>query len=135
MFVVLLALLWLAGCGKSSNPTFSAAKPNSEAAPAPNSAVSGGDAVDKKLQELAGNGATNCGRLQSQVPAQMDTAAKCAMQAAGQKQPFYLAYELPGMIIAMAGNAEGKLFTLQGSGSQAGGATVSASGACPGGVA
>ena len=118
-----LTILSLSACGKPSKSSAESSTPAVSA--------SAGDAVDKKLQELAGAGATNCGRLQSQVPAPMDAAAKCAMQASGKKQPFYISYELPGMIIAMSGNAEGKLFTLQGSSSQAGVATVSASGACP----
>src|SRR5438876_9601855 len=101
MPIFLMAILFLTACNKSSTP--STANPNS---PAPFS-----DAVGTKLQELAGSGATNCGRLQSQTPAEMEPAAKCAMDAAGKKQPFYIAYELPGMTIAMAGNAEGKLFT------------------------
>ena len=119
MPVFLMAALSLTACSKSPSPSAAAANPTSP--------VTVGDPVEKKLQELAGSSAINCGRLKSQAPDQMDTAAKCAMQSAGKKQPFYVAYELPGMIIAVAGNAEGKLFTLQGSGTQA----VSASGACP----
>ncbi len=64
----------------------------------------------------------------------MDAAAKCATQAAKEKRPFYVAYELPGMTVAVAGNSDGKLFTLQSQGaasSQPGSAAGLASGACP----
>ena len=123
MPVFLVAALSLTACNKASSPSAAAANPTSPATI--------GDPVENKLQELAGSRAINCGRLKSQAPDPMDTAAKCAMQSADKKQPFYIAYELPGMIIAVAGNAEGKLFTLQGSDTQSGGVAVSASGACP----
>jgi hypothetical protein len=64
----------------------------------------------------------------------MDAASKCAMQAAQAKRPFYVAYELPGMVIAVAGNSEGKLFTVQSqqaASAQPGSAGGLASGACP----
>jgi hypothetical protein len=35
------------------------------------------------------------------------------MQAAQGKRPFFVAYELPGLIVAIAGNSQGKLFSLQ----------------------
>jgi hypothetical protein len=37
------------------------------------------------------------------------------MQAAQNKQAFYVRYDLPGMTTAMAGNAQGKLFAVQAS--------------------
>lgn len=77
------------------------------------SAKSGGDAVDQKLQQLSGNGATDCGRLKSGSPDQMKTASDCAMNATQKKQPFHVAYDLPGMTVAVAGNSEGKLFTVE----------------------
>lgn len=38
------------------------------------------------------------------------------MQASQKKQPFYVAYEMPGMVVGVAGNAEGKLFTARSEG-------------------
>jgi hypothetical protein len=95
------------GCSKSSTPAASSANPN--------------DPVEKKLQEIAGRGATNCGHFKSQTLDQMETAGNCGMQAAQQKRPFYVAYEMPGMIVAVAGNAEGKLFSVQAQPSAPGG--------------
>src|SRR5208337_497817 len=92
---VIVALL-LAGCDKSPTPAVSSA--------------ASGDALQRKLQELAGNGATDCGRLKSQTQDQMAAASTCAMGAAKKKQAFYVAYELPGLIVALAGNSDGKLF-------------------------
>ncbi|MFI5113976.1 MAG: hypothetical protein ACHP7J_02445 [Terriglobales bacterium] len=94
------------GCSKSSTPAASA-NPN--------------DPVEKKLQELAGSGATNCGHFKAQALDQMEAAGKCGMQAAQQKRPFYVAYEMPGMIVALAGTAEGKLFSVQANPSAPGG--------------
>jgi hypothetical protein len=94
------------GCNKST-PSASSANSN--------------DPVEKKLQELAGSGATNCGHLKAQALDQMETAGKCGMQAAQQKRPFYVAYEMPGMIVALAGTAEGKLFSVQAQPSAPGG--------------
>ena len=89
--------------------------------------------MEDKLKELAGKDATNCGHLQSQATDQMDAAAKCAMQAAQAKRPFYVAYDLPGMTVAIAGNSEGKLFSVgsQGANAQTGNASGLASGDCP----
>jgi hypothetical protein len=105
--MLLIACSFLSGCKKFSSPgsTAAAALPN--------------DAVQQKLSEMAGSGATNCGRLQSQGTAEMTAASKCAMDAAQQRHPFYVGYDMPGMTVGVAGNSEGKLFTLQ---SQAGGA-------------
>jgi hypothetical protein len=100
----LIVLLVATGCGKSSNST---------PAPTASTAANVDDPVEKKLQEPAGGSAVNCGHLKAQVPADMDTAGKCVMQDAQQKKPFYVAYEMPGMIVAIAGTPEGKLFSLQ----------------------
>jgi len=90
-------------------------------------AASSDDPVQKKLQELAGSGAKACGLLKSQVTAEMDAAGKCAMDASKAKTPFYVEYQLPGMNVAVAGNAAGKLYTVE---SQTGGAGL-VSGDCP----
>jgi hypothetical protein len=95
---VVIAVVSLIGCNKKPSPT-----------------VATGDPVDQKLHELAGSGATDCGRLKSQDAAQEKTASDCAMGAAQKKQPFYVAYELPGMTVGVAGAADGKLYTLQAS--------------------
>jgi hypothetical protein len=114
--VVLCVACVLSGC-KSSAPNQSTSATSAN----PN------DPVEKKLLELAGSGAANCGHLKSQATGELDAASKCALQSAQQKHPFYVAYDLPGMTVAVAGNSEGKLFTVQ---SQTGGAGLS-SGPCP----
>ncbi len=97
--VALLTVFALCGCNKSHNGSQASSHP--------------ADATQKKLQELAGSGATDCGSPKSQQPADVEPASKCALQAAQNKQPFYVRYDLPGMTTAMAGNAEGKLFAVQ----------------------
>ncbi len=123
IFVVLIvALCCLVGCSKPATPAASSA-PASTAAKAP-------DAVQQKLQVYSGSGATDCGRLSVQASAdQSKTAADCAMQANQSKHPFYVAYDMPGMAVGVAGNAEGKLFTVQSQG--AGPAPTLTGGACP----
>jgi hypothetical protein len=51
------------------------------------------------------------------------------MQASQAKHPFYVAYDMPGMVIGVAGNADGKLFTVQSQGS--GPSAAATSGDCP----
>jgi hypothetical protein len=107
---ILLAVLLLIGCNKPSNKsevTVSLASPN--------------DPLHAKLQELSGGGATNCGVLTSQAEADLTTASKCAMDAAKAKEPFHVEYQMPGMNVAMAGNSQGKLYSVQ---SQTGGAGI-----------
>jgi len=70
-------------------------------------------AVQQKLQELAGTGATDCGRVKSQDSSVVQPASDCAMKAAEGKQAFYVAYDLPGLTTAVAGNAQGNLFSIQ----------------------
>jgi hypothetical protein len=89
----------LAGCSKSPAPG--------------NAATKSGDAVTQKLQQEAGGGATDCGRVKSQSADQVQPATDCAMKAAGNKQPFYVAYEMPGLTVGYAGNSQGKLFSIQ----------------------
>src|ERR1035438_3074439 len=88
------------------------------------------DAVQQKLQEYSGTGATDCGRLNVQANAdQSKQAWDCAMQASQTKHPFYVAYDMPGMAVGVAGNADGKLFTVQSQGS--GPSAALTSGDCP----
>ena len=110
LLILLIACSFLCGCKKSGTPASSSVLP-----------VNPNDPVQGKLAEIAGSGATNCGRLQTQGSAEMSSASKCAMDAAQQKHPFYVAYDMPGMSVAVAGNSEGKLFTVQ---SQTGGVGV-----------
>jgi len=118
---LVLALSCLTACNKPSPA--STPSPVTETSKSP-------DAVQQKLQEYSGTGATNCGRLNVQASAdQSKSTADCAMQASQGKHPFYVAYDMPGMAIGVAGNAEGKLFSVQ---SQGSGATAAVtSGDCP----
>ncbi|MGH9644490.1 MAG: hypothetical protein ACRD3Q_18970 [Terriglobales bacterium] len=116
LFIMLSAACVLCAC-KSSGPS-SKAQP---AATASASNSNANDAVAKKLVEIAGGGATDCGRLSSQATADLEAASKCATQAAQQKHPFYVAYDMPGMTVAVVENTDGKLFSVQ---SQAGGEGV-----------
>ena len=116
LLVALLAAVCLIGCNKSSS-TSAASHPD--------------DAVQLKLKELAGSGATDCGRLD--IKANNDAltgAGTCATKSAQDKKPFYVAYDMPGMSTGVAGNSQGKLFAveLQGMGP---GAQLQ-SGPCPG---
>jgi hypothetical protein len=121
VLVLTLALCWLAGCNKQAGP----AAPSSGTGPSKSP-----DAVQLKLQEYSGTGATDCGRLDVHAAqAQLKTASDCAVQADQSKHPFYVAYDMPGMTVGVAGSAEGKLFTVQ---AQSQGASPSLnSGPCP----
>src|SRR3954469_3712025 len=116
LMVAAVLLLCSVACNKQSSP---AAAPDS-------SASKPEDAVQQKLQEYAGSSATNCGRLDVHAPeGESKGAGDCAMQASQGKKPFYVAYDMPGMSVGVAGNAEGKLFTVQAQGGSVSG------GACP----
>jgi hypothetical protein len=88
------------------------------------------DAIQQKLQDFSGSSATNCGRLDVKANADQSKAASdCAMQASQSKHPFYVAYDMPGMAVGVAGNADGKLYTVQ---SQGEGPSAAVTGAdCP----
>ena len=119
LLVTIVAALWLTACS-NKQPTTSAGAPSGAA---PSKAP---DAVQLKLQEYAGSSATNCGRIDVHAQeAQSKGAADCALQASKAKHAFYVAYDMPGMTVGVAGNAEGKLFTAR---SEAGGVS---SGDCP----
>lgn len=114
--VALLASACLIGCNKS---------PKSSAPARPD------DVVQQKLKELAGSGATDCGRLDIKAANdQLSNASTCATKAADKKQAFYIAYDMPGMSTGVAGNSGGQLFALQLQGSGTGAKLES--GACPG---
>jgi len=117
--ILLVVCCLVAGCKKSAS-TASSSSPSG-------TSVNQNDPVQQKMAEIAGSGASNCGRLQSQASAELSAASKCAMDAVQQKHPFYVGYDMPGMTVAVAGNSEGKLFTVQ---SQTGGAGLSTT-PCP----
>jgi hypothetical protein len=118
---VVIALLCTAGCNKSAGPGAPSNVASSTKTP---------DAIQQKLQEYSGGSAADCGRLDVQANAdQSKTAADCAMQASQGKRPFYVAYDMPGMAVGVAGNAAGKLFTVQSQG--AGASATLTSGDCP----
>jgi hypothetical protein len=119
--VLIILLSCLSACSKTSSPT---ASPNAT------SSSKSSDALQQKLQEYSGVPATDCGRLSVQASAdQSKSASDCAMQASQNKHPFYVAYDMPGMAVGVAGNAAGKLFTVQSQGT--GPSATLTSGDCP----
>lgn len=113
----------LIACNKSSSPSSSSTAPGGANSQPPN-------AVQQKLQEFAGSSATDCGRLDVKATAdQSKVAGECAMQASQGKRPFYVAYDMPGMAVGVAGNSQGKLYTAQTQG-EGSSATVTG-GDCP----
>ena len=104
-WLLLATAFMLSSCNKSSTPA-PTASPSQSA-----------DPVTEKLQQYSGASATNCGRLEVHAPeAQAKAASDCSMQASQSKHPFYVAYDMPGMAVGVAGNADGKLFTVQAQG-------------------
>ncbi len=100
LIAIVLAASLLAACSKSSAPSSAAAaKP--------------GDAVTQNLQQLAGSGATDCGRIESQDPSKLKPAGDCALSSAKDKKAFYVAYDMPGLTVGIAGNSQGKLSWVQ----------------------
>jgi len=115
---LLLILTAMTACNKSSAPSASSQSP----AKSP-------DAVELKLQEYAGASSTNCGRLDVHAtPDQSKAASDCAVQASQSKRPFYVTYDMPGMTVGVAGNADGRLYTVQAQGSPSPSVTT---GPCP----
>lgn len=105
LIILTIAIASLVACNKSSAPASVSAKPADTAKSA--------DPVQQKLQELAGSNATDCGRPQSQAPDQTQKSSDCAMNAAKGKHAFYVAYDMPGLTVGVAGNSDGKLFSVQ----------------------
>jgi len=105
-----LLLCFLVACNKSSAPAPSSSSASSKPP----------DAVQQKLLDYSGSGAANCGRLDVKATAEdLKSASDCATQASQGKKPFYVAYDMPGMSVGVAGNSDGKLFTVQSQGSGA----------------
>jgi hypothetical protein len=111
--LMIAAAVCVSGCSKPSTPKSSP----STAPAAPAATAEKNDTVQQKLAGFAGSGATDCGRLGSQADDAMKTASSCAMGAAEAKHPFYVAYDMPGMTVGVAGSADGKLYTVQAQGS------------------
>jgi len=121
--LALVLILALSACSKPASPPAPSAGASAAAPASP-------DAVQQKLQEYSGTQAIDCGRLDVHAAeAQLKTAGDCALQASQSKRPFYVAYDMPGMTVGVAGNAEGKLFTVQAQGQ--GSSPALTSGACP----
>lgn len=122
--VFLIAASFLTGCNKSKT---SNAASNAGGAATAGTASAGDDPVQKRSQELAGANAKNCGVLKTQGTPELEAASKCAVDASKANAPFYVEYQMPGMNVAVVGNAQGKLYSVQ---SQEGGAGL-VSGDCP----
>jgi len=121
--VVLFLLCCLTACNKSAGPAVSESPPIS-------TFLKASDPVRQKLIELAAATPTDCGRLDVHATAdQLKAASDCAQMANQKKQPFIVAYDMPGMTVGVAGNVEGKLFTLQSQGEGASGNLTAE--ACP----
>lgn len=121
-WVAIFALAVLNACSKASSP---GGTPTSSTPPSNSS-----NPVEEKLQSAAGRGALNCGGLDIRASAeQLRAASDCALQSSQGKKAFYVAYAMPGMSVGVAGNADGKLFTVQSQGD--GPATAVTSGDCP----
>lgn len=120
LIVLLLASACLTACNSTqpaaAAPSSAASQPATPAASQPvPAAASPNDAVASKLAELAGSGATACGRIKALSGPELKTAADCALQAAHEKRAFTVAYDMPGLTVAVAGNAQGKLFSVSAS--------------------
>ena len=122
-FLLIIAFSTLVACNKAPAPSASSGAPSA----ASRSNVS--DAVQQKLQEYSGSGATDCGRLDIKASDQFKAASDCALQASQSKHAFYVVYDMPGMSVGVAGNADGKLFTVQSEGT--GSSAQLTSGDCP----
>jgi hypothetical protein len=102
ILLLIIALFCFIACDKAGPAT------------APTSTSKLADQVQQKLVEYAGSSATNCGRLDTHATAdQSNTASDCALVASQSKRAFYVAYDMPGMTVGVAGNSAGKLFTVQ----------------------
>jgi hypothetical protein len=104
--LMFIAIVLLIGCNKVGGP--------SSVASAVPETIKPNDALWAKLRDYAGSSATDCGRLGTGAPADKSkTASDCVMQASHNKQPFYIAYDMPGLSVGLAGNAAGKDLSVQ----------------------
>jgi hypothetical protein len=114
--LAVLALVSFAACNNKPAPSPTTSSTGSEpvvsqAAPATQTATSA--EVTRKLRDLAGNAATDCGQVASMAPEEVSKASNCAMDSAKAKKAFTVSYAMPGLTIGVAGNSAGKLFTVQ----------------------
>jgi hypothetical protein len=125
--LLLTFLCLLPGCTKSKPSQFGVAKLPASTSPAVVTSQSTSDPVQGELVKLAGKGATNCGVFTSSVPAELKGGSECAEKTFKTKAPFYIEYQMPGLTVGVAGNAQGKFYSAQ---SASGGAGLT-SGECP----
>ncbi len=125
--IAIIAVSVLVACSQSNPSATSSAAPAAQTTTA--AAANPSDPVSQKLQEMSGKGATDCGRVKSQGQEDIKKASDCAMDAARDKKAFYVAYEMPGLTVGVAGNSEGKNFAVQAT--EAGGKSEVQSAACP----
>jgi hypothetical protein len=127
-----IALVLLIACSSTPAPTPTASQAPANPAPTPTAAplptTSGGD-VQATLQEIAGKNATNCGNVKALSGDVVTKASDCAMESAKSKKPFLVSYDMPGLSVGVAGNADGKFFMAQSSGE--GGKAETKSQPCP----
>lgn len=110
LILLLLSVAPLSACNQSAAPSASSVSSTPSVSKVH-------DGVQQKLADYAGSSASDCGRLDVRASeAQTKSAGDCAIQASQSKKPFYVAYDMPGMSVGVAGNAEGKLFTVQSQG-------------------
>jgi hypothetical protein len=120
--LLLVTISLLMACNKSEGPAPSSGTPAAK--------TKSNDAVQQKLEQYSGSSATDCGRLGVGASANQSKAASdCALQANQGKHPFYVAYEMPGMSVGIAGNSDGKIFSVQSQGE--GTSATLTSGDCP----
>jgi hypothetical protein len=124
---ILMLLCLLAGCSKLKSRPNDAGSPASVSTSAAGSSSLSEDVVHNRVVELAGTGATNCGIYKSSVPAELNAGSKCAEDAFKARSPFFIEYEMPGLTVAVAGNAKGQFYSVQ---SATNGAGLT-SGECP----
>jgi hypothetical protein len=130
ILILVIGALFFLTSRKPAVPTSSPMTSPTTSPSAASASPASPDAVQQKLQEYSGPGATDCGRLNVQATAdQSKTAADCALQASQSKHAFYVAYDMPGMSIGVAGSAAGKLYAVQSQGT--GAAAALSSGDCP----
>ena len=107
VLLLMTAVVCQTACNKPTPPDTA----SKASAPGGAAASTAPDAVEKKLQEYAGAGATDCGRFNVKAsPEQAKGASDCAMQASQAKRAFYVAYDMPGMAVGVAGNPAGNCF-------------------------
>jgi len=114
--LVLAAAAMLPACSQNkaaTTETAAASQPAAAPAAQPASAPKSNDAMQQKAGELAGSSAKDCGRPSSTDRSALEVTASCVMDTAQAKKPFTVVYDMPGMSVGVAGNAEGKFFALQ----------------------